>query len=350
MEKDDVTTEDNIFDIEIPQDDASPDTDSLKYLANILITQAEVCNLARQVVDSIMPGLTGSANLSMVKFMPLNQEGNYLYDRIQNAGNHVPVIAMVGNDDTYEYLINIIPDYGGVPGSETEPAEMPKGASASLIRTLKEGDRKKSWQYDFSTHTWNEKSCMECTGFTEKQFDIVHGCGHPYSPHAMLIIMARDSFGSLSDDDTDMLYEKNRQILTLADKTRLFTSMSWMLDERDKIIIRPASVDARDGLAVVYRNDKFGLYTSAKTELFDCVYETEDIDKMASILDGMLNRKFERGTVAIVPLSKTAIAIMDKRGDCSFLCEGEDRPVSEKENQIFNHYLHLCAVRAQSEQ
>lgn len=117
-----------------------------------------------------------------------------------------------------------------------------------------------------------------------------------------------------------------------------------------KIIIRPASVDARDGLAVVYRNDKFGLYTSAKTELFDCVYETEDIDKMASILDGMLNRKFERGTVAIVPLSKTAIAIMDKRGDCSFLCEGEDRPVSEKENQIFNHYLHLCAVRAQSEQ
>ena len=155
MEKDNVTTEDNIFDIEIPQDDISPDTDSLKYLANILITQAEVCNLARQVVDSIMPGLTGSANLSMVKFMPLNQEGNYLYDRIQNAGNHVPVIAMVGNDDTYEYLINIIPDYGGVPGSETEPAEMPKGASASLIRTLKEGDRKKSWQYDFSTHTWN---------------------------------------------------------------------------------------------------------------------------------------------------------------------------------------------------
>ena len=181
---------------------------------------------------------------------------------------------------------------------------------------------------------------MECTGFTEKQFDIVHGCGYPYSPHAMLIIMARDSFGSLSDDDTDMLYEKNRQILALADKTRLFISMSWKFDERDKIIIRPASVDARDGLAVVYR----------KTELFDCVYETEDIDKMASILDGMLNRKFERGTVAIVPLSKTAIAIMDKRGDCSFLCEGEDRPVSEKENQIFNHYLHLCAVRAQSEQ
>ena len=173
MEKDDVTTEDNIFDIEIPQDDASPDTDLLKYLANILITQAEVCNLARQVVDSIMPGLTGDANLSMVKFMPLNQEGDYLYDRIQNAGNHVPAIAMVGNDDTYEYLINIIPDYGGMPSSETEPAEMPKGAGASLIRTLKEGDRKKSWQYDFSTHTWNEKTCMEYTGFTEKQFDIV---------------------------------------------------------------------------------------------------------------------------------------------------------------------------------
>lgn len=210
MEKDDVTTEDNIFDIEIPQDDASTDTDLLKYLANILITQAEVCNLARQVIDSIMPGLTSSANLSMVKFMPLNQEGDYLYDRIQNTGNHVPVIAMVGNDDTYEYLINIIPDYGGVPGSETEPAEMPKGASASLIRTLKEGDRKKSWQYDFSTHTWNEKTCMEYTGFTEKQFDIVHGCGYPYSPHAMLIIMARDSFGSLSDDDTDMLYEKKQ--------------------------------------------------------------------------------------------------------------------------------------------
>ena len=130
MEKDNVTTEDNIFDIEIPQDDISPDTDSLKYLANILITQAEVCNLARQVVDSIMPGLTGSANLNMIKFMPLNQEGNYLYDRIQNAGNHVPIIAMVGNDDTYEYLINIIPDYGGVPGSETEPAEMPKGSIA----------------------------------------------------------------------------------------------------------------------------------------------------------------------------------------------------------------------------
>ena len=39
MEKDNVTTEDNIFDIEIPQDDISPDTDSLKYLANILITR-----------------------------------------------------------------------------------------------------------------------------------------------------------------------------------------------------------------------------------------------------------------------------------------------------------------------
>lgn len=190
---------------------------------------------------------------------------------------------------------------------------------------------------------------MEYTGFTEKQFDIVHGCGYPYSPHAMLIIMARDSFGSLSDNDTDMLYEKNRQILALADKTRLFTSMSWKMDERDKIIIRPASTDAKDGLAVAYRNGKFDLYTSAKTELFDCVYETEDIDEMAGILDGMLNRKFERGTVAIVPLSKTAIAIMDKRGDCYFLCEGEDRTVSEKENQTFNHYLHLCAVRAQSE-
>lgn len=162
--------------------------------------------------------------------------------------------------------------------------------------------------------------------------------------------MARDSFGSLSDNDTDMLYEKNRQILALADKTRLFTSMSWKMDERDKIIIRPASTDAKDGLAVAYRNGKFDLCTSAKTELFDCVYETEDIDEMVGILDGMLNRKFERGTVAIVPLSKTAIAIMDKHGDCSFLCEGEDRPVSEKENQIFNHYLHLCTVRVQSEQ
>ena len=82
----------------------------------------------------------------------------------------------------YEYLINIIPDYSGMPGSETEPAEMPKGAGASLIRTLKEGDRKKSWQYDFSTNTWHKKTCMEYTGFTEKQFDIVQGCGYPYSP------------------------------------------------------------------------------------------------------------------------------------------------------------------------
>lgn len=164
MEKDDVTTEDNIFDIEIPQDDASPDTDLLKYLANILITQAEVCNLARQVVDSIMPGLTNNANLGMVKFMPLNQEGDYLYARIQNAGNHVPAIAMVGNDDTYEYLINIIPDYGGMPSSETEPAEMPKGAGASLIRTLKEGDRKSLGSMIFQRipgmkkHAWNTQA------------------------------------------------------------------------------------------------------------------------------------------------------------------------------------------------
>ena len=42
MEKDDVTTEDNIFDIEIPQDDASPDTDLLKYLANFNHTGGSV--------------------------------------------------------------------------------------------------------------------------------------------------------------------------------------------------------------------------------------------------------------------------------------------------------------------
>lgn len=119
--------------------------------------------------------------------------------------------------------------------------------------------------------------------------------------------------------------EKTDKYLRLQIKQCCLRQWSWKMDERDKIIIRPASTDAKDGLAVAYRNGKFDLYTSAKTELFDCVYETEDIDEMAGILDGMLNRKFERGTVAIVPLSKTAIAIMDKRGDCYFLCEGEDR-------------------------
>ena len=182
---------------------------------------------------------------------------------------------MVGNDDTYEYLINIIPDYGGVPGSETEPAEMPKGTSASLIRTLKEGDRKSHGSMIFSTHT-GMKNRVWMLGL-QKNSSISFMDVDIHIHHMQCLSLWQETALEAFLMTTLICFmKKPANPYTLIDKTRLFTSMSWMLDERDKIIIRPASVDARDGLTIVYRNDKFGLYTSAKTELFDCVYETEE--------------------------------------------------------------------------
>ena len=59
---------------------------------------------------------------------------------------------------------------------------------------------------------------------------------------------------------------------------------------------------------------------------------------------------FREATVNAKSVLSVLGACVKEGDEITFLCEGEDRPVSEKENQIFNHYLHLCAVRAQSEQ
>lgn len=347
MEKETDMTEDNIFDIEIPSAGKAPNTTLLKSLASILVTQAEVCNLSRQVIESLLPEMMEKAKLSHIEFTLLNREGNYLFDRITKSGNHVPSLTMTGEDDTYTYFICINPDYSGAPPNNMEPAVMPKGASASLIRILKDGDMRKSWQYDFSMEKWNERTCMESIGLTERQFEMLHSCKHFYSPYALLVIMAKERFGRLSDEAMDLLFKKNERILTLAKKTQIFTSLSWLPGPKNEIFIRPLSSDAKNGLAVVYQNEKFGLYTSAKTELFDCAYETESMDEMEKILKDMLNQKFESGTMAIVPLSKESMMVMDKHGDCSFLCQEPAREISQEENEIFNHYLHLCAVRGQ---
>ena len=335
--------EDNIFDIDIPSDDndkKSPNTEVFFELTNILLRQAKICDLARQMAEMITAGMIEKAGIQHVEFSPLNNREDALYDRIADGGNRVPEIVMIGEDDDFCYVIKIKPDYGGnVPSNSSEP-EPPAGAGASLVRSHKDPCNPEAWQYDFEKDYWNPISCIEFTGFTENQFKTIHE-KKEFSPKAMMIFMARDRYGVIDDEDTDMLYEKNKEIIRLYSCTKLYTSMSWILDRKDQIMIRPLANDAKSGLGVIYENGIFKLYTSVETKLVDCVFETPDINKMIRSLNGMLNRKFEHETKSIVPLSPDSIAILNDKTGCR-CANGEKQYTKEdieKEDVILNRYM-----------
>ena len=107
--------EDNIFDIDIPSDDndkKSPNTEAFFELTNILLRQAKICDLARQMAEMITAGMIEKAGIQHVEFSPLNNREDALYDRIADGGNRVPEIVMIGEDDDFCYVIRINPDYG----------------------------------------------------------------------------------------------------------------------------------------------------------------------------------------------------------------------------------------------
>lgn len=162
--------EDNIFDIDIPSDDNDkklPNTEAFFELTNILLRQAKICDLARQMAEMITAGMIEKAGIQHVEFSPLNNREDALYDRIADGGNRVPEIVMIGEDDDFCYVIKIKPDYGGnVPSNSSEP-EPPAGAGASLVRSHKDPCNPEAWQYDFEKDYWNPISCIEFTGFTE---------------------------------------------------------------------------------------------------------------------------------------------------------------------------------------
>ena len=149
--------EDNIFDIDIPSDDndkKSPNTEAFFELTNILLRQAKICDLARQMAEMITAGMIEKAGIQHVEFSPLNNREDALYDRIADGGNRVPEIVMIGEDDDFCYVIRINPDYGNMPSNNAEP-EPPAGAGASLVRSHKDPGNPEAWQYDFKKDYWN---------------------------------------------------------------------------------------------------------------------------------------------------------------------------------------------------
>ena len=312
-------------------------TNGFDLMAEIMAEQAVICEIMSNIMDNVTETLRNQANIQHVTFLMTELPHELAQKMIANPQSELRPFTVAGEDNEYYYSIFITPEIN---------EDNSIAAVSHLYRTEKTNKlNKKGWMFNFEENTWMELNITEYMGCTKEMANFVDkNPGHPCS-ELIQISRFRHWQQALDNEKMKLFFCKNKEILDLylmQDEPEIFDFSNTFLDDNQLMII-PLPKDIDNGLAVVYKDKKYQMYTAANGELIDMVYETADKDEMFDKLDGLLNRKLAIDIIALVPLSETGAMEIYPNGDCIHISCGEDNAPTKEEERVLKHFFQVCA-------
>ena len=284
-------------------------------------------NIAKETKARTEDGIRNvilKAGLAYVDFTVNNtvefQKGLIMMD------NHLHDFSLSGHDDEYSYVLNVCMQYRNrVNGPELQP---PVNILMNIMRESKTHDFA---IFNFQTETWDSIKCMEATGFTETQCEILQ----QNNIKAGLLKTYKAQFGKIYDDDFEKLCKTNKAIMDLYKRTNRFAKLI-MADKEHAAL---TNIHGLDGSMITFSRGLFCLNISLKSQIIKTVYKTGNIEQIQNIAEMLYDRIPSPLTFAVVPLSGDAFADLCRNNQITVFRKDKENRTNDEEKEILESYL-----------
>lgn len=365
MKKNEPTNNDNIevidVDTNINADTRKKGFIDLRFfdkLSKDLTHSAEICTETCEIVREAVYDAVEKAHLNGIDFS-LCDMSHFTEGLLQND-NRIRGILMEGEDDKYIYMLVINTDYDDEDDDlwlndmydndedddsdvvliddedeELPPIEMPPATFANAFRVSK-SDLTNCNLFNFDKDEWEDFNYNEFLGMTDHQINMFLDDEVEESPESELLMLYRDAFGDVSDEEFDKIVNLNKEMLALYEKVFNLADIDILEDKT--ICLFP--YDNIDGTSIIFDNGKYELNAVLNEDIIATSFATPNIDKIQEAFLGIAEKKPFKDTVLIFPLSATAFVFVGKNGtaDCFFTKDRTPLERTKKENKILRKY------------
>lgn len=326
-------------------------------LSKDLTRSAEICTETCDIVKEAVYDAVEKAHLENIDFS-LCDMSHFTEGLLQND-NRIRGILMEGEDDNYIYMLVINTDYGDEEDDlwlndiydddeeesdvvliddedeELPPIEMPPATFANAFRVSK-ADLTNCNLFNYDKDEWEDFNYNDFLGMTDHQINMFLDDDVAESPESELLMLYRDAFGDVSDEEFDKIIDLNREMLALYEKVFHLADIDILEDKT--ICLFP--YDNIDGTSIIFKNGKYELNAVLNDDIIETSFTTTNMNKMAEAFLGIAEKKPFKDTVLIFPLSATAFIFVGKDGtaDCFFTKDRTPLERTKKENKILRKY------------
>lgn len=327
-------------------------------VSNELSYSVEVCEATRDMVDDAAHDAVTNAHLEHVDFSVCDAdnftEGLLLKD------NKIRDIIMEGEDDKFYYILIISAHYfdeddddddddlwlddtdseddeGGdfelLDDNEEDellPIEDPEEVLMQIFKVDK-NDYKKCYNFDYDKDKWVWFDYKELIGMTDRQLQMFLN-EYDDSGDTDMMLMHRELYGDMSDEEMDKMFEDNKELLMLYKEVSKLAYID-MLNDNTPCILPYGDID---GTAVIFKDGKYRLLAVLDYNIVAEAFATADLNEIIETFTNIAGKKPFKDTVFIFPLSGYSFMFVGETGesDYFYMYEKKDGKMTEKEVKI----------------
>ncbi|NSJ70691.1 hypothetical protein G5B28_16165 [Blautia faecis] len=213
------------------------------------------------------------------------------------------------------------------------------------IFKVDKNDYKKCYNFDYDKDKWVWFDYKELIGMTDRQLQMFLNEDDD-SGDTDMMLMHRELYGDMSDEEMDKLFEDNKELLMLYKEVSKLAYID-MLNDNTPCILPYGDID---GTAVIFKDGKYRLLAVLDYDIVAEAFATADLNEIIETFTNIAGKKPFKDTVFIFPLSGYSFMFVGETGesDYFYMYEKKDGKMTEKEVKIKDDFE--AAVRKMLEE
>ena len=362
---------DNIETIDVEKKEGVIDLSFFDKVRDELSYSIEICDATREMVEDAAEDAVVNAHLEHIDFTICDTDN--FTDGLIQKDNRMRDIIMEGEDGDFFYVLIISAHYpeeeeeddlwldndedeeeeeddGGfelldsAEEEELPPIEAPEEILMQIFKVNK-NDYKKCYNFDYDKDKWVWFDYKDLVGMTDRQIQMFLNEDDD-SGDTDMMLMHRELYGDMSDEEMDKLFEDNKELLMLYKEVSKLAYID-MLNDSTPCILPYGDID---GTAVIFKDGKYRLLAVLDYDIVVEAFATADLNEIIEIFTNIAGKKPFKDTVFIFPLSGYSFMFVGETGesDYFYMYEKKDGKMTEKEAKIKDDFE--AAVRKMLEE